>query len=466
MPPTTSDTVSPQRASAALSLKIFFAALIVRWIYALAVYAWMGDAGMKGVDSIEYARNAVAFAEALKSGMLTLNEALGTNPYTMPLFHWLAGLPYLIFGNAHGALAYVLLQGAFDAATCVIVYRIALQLAPRIALAAAIVAILNPTQIVMSGLFYADTPFTTFVALSFLAALKWADAPNLRNSALLGVSLGIAALIRAIIVPWAFFALALLAIYALIRRASMRRVASLALALVVLGGCVGTILFKNYRHYGTPGISPQSGIYLALWIVPFAKEMQDRTPYAKTAEDMEKKRLERFGPLPANYYKQSRQYTEIGREALKNISAIALVKSWMSGIAINLTAPAILLSPPLSQIPRTGFVDTPGSSFPEKVFNYAFRSGNAIYSSFLIAGLAGLTIMRAAQLIGFVSLARQAALRPALFLMLSWFGYLLLVSGPIASPKYRLPLEPLFNFMTGAGLIAQFDWRKKKSEVS
>ncbi|MBN9180471.1 MAG: phospholipid carrier-dependent glycosyltransferase, partial [Microbacterium sp.] len=143
-------------------------------------------------------------------------------------------------------------------------------IAPRIALAAAIVAILNPTQIVMSGLFYADTPFTTFVALSFLAALKWADAPTFRNSALLGIALGLAALVRAIIVPWAFFALALLTIFGLVRRAGIRRTASLALALVVLGGCVGTIMFKNYRHYGVPGISPQSGIYLALWIVPLA----------------------------------------------------------------------------------------------------------------------------------------------------------------------------------------------------
>lgn len=32
-------------------LKIFFAALIIRWAYALAMYALMGDDGLKGVDS-------------------------------------------------------------------------------------------------------------------------------------------------------------------------------------------------------------------------------------------------------------------------------------------------------------------------------------------------------------------------------------------------------------------------------
>jgi 4-amino-4-deoxy-L-arabinose transferase-like glycosyltransferase len=447
---------------ASLLTKIFLAALALRWIYALAIYAYMGDAGLKGVDSIGFERFAVELAGALKSGVLTLNEALGTNPYTMPVFHWLAGLPYLICGNDHGALAYVLLQGVFDAATCVIVYAIALRIVPRIALAAAIFAIINPTQIVMSGLFYADTPFTTFVALAFLGALMWADAPTLRNSALLGASLGLAALIRAIIVPWAFFALVLLAIYGLARRYGVKPIASLALALVLFSGCVGAILFKNYRLYGTAGLTPQAGIHLALWVVPLAKEMQDRTPYAVTFDAMEKKTLERFGPHPANYYEQSRQYSEIAREALKDIPFSALAKSWLSGMAINLASPAVLLLPPVSQIPRTGFVDTPGHSFGEKVLNYTFRSSNAIYSWLLVTGAAGLAIMRAIQLIGFASLARRAALWPALFLMLSWVGYILLVNGPIASPKYRLPLEPLFNVVSGAGLIALADWRGRK----
>jgi hypothetical protein len=50
---------------------------------------------------------------------------------------------------------------------------------------------------------------------------------------------------------------------------------------------------------------------------------------------------------------------------------------------------------------------------------------------------------------------------PALFLAASWCGYILLVNGPVASPKYRLPLEPLFNVAAGAGLIALRDRRLK-----
>ena len=112
------------------------------------------------------------------------------------------------------------------------------------------------------------------------------------------------------------------------------------------------------------------------------------------------------------------------------------------------------MSPPVSQLPRPGFYNTPGNSFFDKAFNYAFRSGQPAYTWLLLIGSAGLAAMRLLQLTGFVALARRAANWPAIFLAASWCGYILLVNGPVASPKYRLPLEPLFNVLSGAGLIA------------
>lgn len=473
MRPTTSE--APERRTADASsdraefrtsplLLIFLAALAIRWGYSLAVYSYMGDTGLKGMDSYGFVEHAAKFAEALRSGKFTFTDFLGVNPYTMPLFHWLAGISFFLFGQQSGTLAYVLMQGIFDAGTCVIVFLIARCISTRIAFAASVFAILNPTMIVMSGLFYADTPFTFFVALSFLYMLQWLDQPSMKNSFILGASLAFAALVRVVITPWAFAAIGLLAILGLVQRHTWKRTTTLFLALAVLCGGVGLVLAKNKRLYDTIGISPQGGIHLALWIVPLAKEMQDRTPYGVTFEEMERKTLKRFGPHPSNFYEQSRQYSVIAKEALKEIPLSALVKSWMSGMAINLVSPAIVLSPPVSQLPRIGFVDTPGSSFGEKIFNYAFRSSSAVYSWLLILGATGLAIVRALQLVGFVSLAKRAAFWPALLAMLSWCGYILLVNGPIASPKYRLPLEPLFNVMAGAGLIAASDWRNKRNK--
>ena len=449
------------RSDRLILLKIFLAALVVRWAYALAMHALMGDDGLKGIDSLTYAGVAGDFANALKTGAVHGSRWFGQHAYTMPLYHWLAAVPFLIFGNTHGTLAYIMMQGVFDAGTCVAVYGMASWISARVAIAAALIAVIDPTQVVLSGLFYTDTPFIFFVTLSFWAAFRWAGTPSWRNAFLLGLFLGCAALIRAIIVPWAFFALALLAVYVLFRKIALQKMATVAAAFVVLTACIGIIVAKNVAVFGTAGLTPQGGIHLALWVVPLAREMQDRTPYMTSYNDLEKRTIERFGPHSSNPFEQSRQYTIIAKEALKDIPVSAIAKSWLSGITINLVSPAVLLSPPVSQLPRPGFYNTPGNSFFDKAFNYAFHSGQPAYTWFLLTGSAGLAAMRLLQLIGFVTLARRAANWPAILLAASWCGYILLVNGPVASPKYRLPLEPLFNVLSGAGLIAIRDRRTK-----
>jgi 4-amino-4-deoxy-L-arabinose transferase-like glycosyltransferase len=463
---TTAATPAPSLSDRSLLLKLFFAALAVRWIYALAIYALMGDDGLKGVDSFTYTGVASDFANALRAGSLHGPQWFGEYVYSMPLYHWLSAIPFLVFGSTYGTIAYVLMQGIFDAGTCLVVYGIASWISARVALAAALCAILNPTQVVLSGLFYTDTPFIFFVAMSFLATFRWFETPSWRNAALLGLFLGCAALIRAVIVPWSFFALILLSAYALFQKLALRRAGTIAATFVALTACVGVIVAKNVAVFGTPGLTPQGGIHLALWVVPLAREMQDRTPYMTSYNELEKRTIERFGPHPANPFEQSRQYTIIAKEALKDIPFSAIAKSWLSGMTINLVSPAVLLSPPVLKLPRPGFYNTPGNSFFDKTYNYAFHSGQPIYTWCLLIGSAGLAVMRVLQFVEFIALTRRAANWPALFLAASWFGYILLVNGPVASPKYRLPLEPLFNVLSGAGLIAIRDRDAKAAPAS
>jgi 4-amino-4-deoxy-L-arabinose transferase-like glycosyltransferase len=446
----------------ATALRVFFAALMVRWIYALLLYAFMGNDGLEGVDSTTYAAHAQLFAEAIGTGSLHGEQWLGLDPYMMPLFQWLTTLPFLAFGSA-GAIIYILIQSAFDSGTCVLVYGIAHSLDQRLALPSAIAAIFNPTQIVLSGLIYTDTPFTFFVALSFSCAACWVSAPRWRNAILLGFAFGCAALIRVSIAPWAFCAIGLLVASALWRRMPLRQFSNLSIAAVILCVSLGTIAVRNFNQYGTFALTPQGGDYLALWIVPLAKEAQDRTPYTTSLENMIERTTQRFGPPSSDPFEQSRRYQQIGREVLNDeVKPISLAKAWASGIFINLASPAGLLSPPVLQLPRTGFYGTPGTSFFEKVFNYVFRSGNSTYSLLLILGSLGLAAVRAVQLIGVWALAHQRYHWLKIIFASSWIAFLLLLNGPIASPKYRLPLEPLFNIMTGAGFLTIQNFRRKR----
>lgn len=88
-------------------LKIFTAALAIRWIYALLLFAMLGDAGLQTVDSIAYIADAQNLARAFEAGTLHGAEWLGSSTRTMPLFAWIIGLHALLFGK-WTALAYVL----------------------------------------------------------------------------------------------------------------------------------------------------------------------------------------------------------------------------------------------------------------------------------------------------------------------------------------------------------------------
>jgi 4-amino-4-deoxy-L-arabinose transferase-like glycosyltransferase len=446
--------------------KVFLAALAIRWIYALLLYSFMGNEGLESLDSTTYAFYGQTFADAIRAGSLRGSHWLGEFPFNMPLFQWLTALPFLLFGKA-GTIGYVLMQDAFDSGTCALVYWLARLLDPRLAWPAAICAVFNPTQIVISGLFYTDTPFTFFVTLSFCFAARWTARPSLTNAICLGCSLGAASLIRVTIAPWAFCAIGLLAAYSLWRKRSFAQASGLTITATLLCASLATIAVRNFDQYGSVALSPQGGLHLAIWIVPLAKEAQDRTPFWTSADEMAKRTADRFGPPTANPFEQSRRYQQIALEALKNeIRWQSLVTAWASGIIINLATPALLVSPPVAQLPRTGFYATPGGSFPEKVINYAFRSGNAMYAWLLILGTIGLATVRVVQLVGLCALLKQRAYWPKLLFAGSWVVFLLLLNGPIASPKYRLPLEPLLNILAGAGIRSIQVYRQRRHRGS
>lgn len=443
-------------------LKLFICALAIRWVYALALFAIGGEAYLLGVDSQSYVYFARSFAAAIAAGSVDDWHWLGPDPNSMPLFAWLTTLCSLAFGT-RGPLAYVLMQGAFDAGTCLVVFGIARAINPRYALGASIAAVVNPTQIVMSGLVYPDAPFVFFVALFLYAAVNWIKSPSAGQALLVGIALGGAALMRMLIGPWALaFPLFLLLTAWCRGQLSKRGFAEVTASAAVIAICIGLVLGRNVAEYKAWALTSQGGRHLALWIVPLVKEAQDGTPWARTYADIEARMRARFGAPDDNPFEESRRYVEIGREALASLDKIAAARAWAFGAAINLGAPAIILSPPVISLPRTGFYGTPGISMVDKIMKFLFQSESAAYAWALLLGIAGVAIIRLVQLTGIVVLLRDGSNGCVLLLFALWFGYVLMVNGPVASPKYRLPLEPLLAVLTGAGACA---FRRRRSEV-
>jgi 4-amino-4-deoxy-L-arabinose transferase-like glycosyltransferase len=432
-------------------LKIFTAALAIRWIYALLLFAIMGDAGLQAPDSNTYIADAQDLARTFEAGALHGAEWLGFSTRTMPLFAWIIGLHALLFGK-WTAFVYVLTQGAFDAATCLLIYGIAQALEPRTSVPAAIAAVLNPTQIVLSAMVLTDTPFLFFVTLFLFAAARWLRERLWKWSIVAGVGLGAAAMNRVLVVPWTvFFVLFLLATAIIGGKLTRRIIAQLALIATIVALSVSPVLWRNVSQYGAWSLTSQGGIHFAYWIVPLVKEARDGTPWPVSYEQMQKEMSQRYPSESDNPFEQSRRFEALAREKLTELGPVAVAKAWIFGAAINLAAPAVTLSPFISSLPRTGFYATSGTSVPNKIFNFLFRSDNAVYAWILLLGIAGLAVMRLIQLIGLSSLVGEVNNRAILLLFFFWILFILVASGPVASPKYRLPIEPVLMVLAGAG---------------
>jgi hypothetical protein len=91
-------------------------------------------------------------------------------------------------------------------------------------------------------------------------------------------------------------------------------------------------------------------------------------------------------------------------------------------------------------LPKPSFYETPGASLWERASAYVV-DGPGRYQLLLIAGLLAMLPILALETAGFIMLART----------LPWaagfaggvLAYFLVLSGPVATAKYRLPMEPV-----------------------
>jgi len=446
------DTTPPPSKRALVWL--FVIALALRGLYVLAIYAFAGTEGLKGPDSHAYLQLARGFADGVAAGKVAGWAWLGPDVSLMPLFTWsLAGFVG-IAGDA-APLAFVLAQGAVDAGTCLLIAGIARHIAPRAALAAGYSAAFTPTFIVVSGLVYTDTLFIFLATASLYAALRWLAAPTLRWALLAGAALGVAALVRIVIAPWALALLPFLALVILFRRAGGAPIRQLVAAAAVVAGCLAPILARNVSLHGAWSLTPQGGQHLAYWVLPLVKEFADGTPREATTKDVAARIAARYGEKPAGKpFADSARHAEFAREELAKLGIGAIARAWAFGAAINLASPAVVHIPPVSALPRRGFYDTPGANFWAKLQAFLFGSGNTLYAWLLMLGVLGVAAFRLVQLVGLVSLLRRGANVAGLLLLAGWVAYVLLLNGPVASPKYRLPIEPALAVLTGAGFAA------------
>jgi hypothetical protein len=136
------------------------------------------------------------------------------------------------------------------------------------------------------------------------------------------------------------------------------------------------------------------------------------------------------------------------------------VRAWLEGMVINLASPALVHDPRVRALPKPSFYNTDGTTLWQRARVYLFEQIGT-YQIILIIGLLVSIPLLILQAMGFFILAR-AYPWAALFAG-GVVAYFLLIGGPVATPRYRMPIEPILIVLAS---IALSRWGERLGRIA
>jgi hypothetical protein len=414
---------------------VFLLALLVRLIN-VALLA-NRDAFFAEQDTFAYWMLGAALAKPE-----TFWPTLSTMTDRMPLYPLLLAAIQHAFGDAPRAEA--LIQAAMDAATCALIAALGALISLRVGLIAGTLAALSPTLIVFSTQILTDSLFLFFFTLMLVAGARFLLRPSAGLAICAGLGGGLALVTRPVVAALLAAATPLLFAIALVQRRSGGLALTAAMLFAVAAAApIAPVLLRNLAHFHSFALTSQTGDHLALWIVPLVRQRADGTPYQATVDRMEERyrqRIAQDATEATNPFGRAAIETELAREEMMRLPLAAYAKAWLEGMVVNLAAPALLADPRVRALPKPSFYNTAGTTLWQRASAYLFE-GPGAYQILLLLGLLTMLPFLALEAVGFVMLARS---KPwAAVLAGGVLAYFLLLNGPVAAPKYRLPMEPV-----------------------
>jgi 4-amino-4-deoxy-L-arabinose transferase-like glycosyltransferase len=445
---------------------VFFFALLVRLLNLALLRG--NDAFFAESDTFGYWALGATLAkpDTFWSTLLAMTDR-------MPLYPLLLGAVQGVFGNAPRVVA--LVQAAIDAGTCVLIAALGALVSPRVGLVAGILAALTLTLIVFSTQILTDTLFLFLFTLMLLAGARFLLRPTYGLALLAGLAGGLALATRPAVAVLLAAAVLLVFVIAIMKwRRLAPALAAAMLFAIAAAAPIAPVLLRNVAHYGNFSLTSQTGDHLVLWIVPLVTQRADGTPYQSTVDRMQGlfqqraqtnlcslRKLdciaERRLLAETNPFARAAVKTEVAREQMARLPPAAIAKAWLEGMIVNLAAPALLGDPRVRALPRPSFYNTPGTSLWEKARAYVFDDPG-LYQVLLVVGLIAMIPFLALEAVGFVILART--LPWTAVLAGGVLAYFLLLNGPVATAKYRLPMEPVLIVLAAIPLarLVNSEW--------
>jgi hypothetical protein len=418
------------------SVILFIIALLIRILYIFffveAEYLLIEDQG-------GYAQLGQQFTE---SGFL------GGAPERVQGYPFFISLVYSLFGE--NLWNVILAQSILDSISCVIIAIMATSIFKRGFWIAGIISAMNLNMIIISASFLTDSLFLFLFILFLYSLINYLQNERVNWLILSVFFISIATLVRSSTIYLLPILLVILAGWRFWSGDSVLKVSALVLLyLTIVGVVLGGVYHRNYQKYDSIGLVSQSGRHLIGWVIPATYQYSGQGSYQK-GQKIAKERLassikrDNLVTLPQNPFKDSAYQTNVGKEILFEFGFVNILKAWIVGAVVNLSAPSVVYSPYVRLMEHSSYYETKGDGIVDKLSNYMKNSSSFIYILILSIGTVISVLFTILSVIGVFKMS--PIFSPIIVIvLLIIIGYFLAITGPIIGLKYRLPIEPVLT---------------------
>ncbi len=321
---------------------------------------------------------------------------------------------------------------------------------------------LQPNMIFHSAYILTDTVFLLLVTVTIWSFCVFLMQRRLASIGLAGLFLGASIAVR----PVAQFAPPVLLFVLLVAnyRFGQSIVRNLGLCVLFSAGvavAVGPIIYRNLESFGSPRIAAQSGNHLMNWVLPLIVSFDGSKNYTEAAGEFNsafKKKIEVRGHEfdTMNPFLRDNMVMTFSLQELSKMPPLRTAAAWVSGMAISWGAPSIIIEKRVRSTKHSSFSEREGSVF-ERINAALFNTSP--YALIVLTA----SILSVASIIFNLVGVRILATEQPLFCLLSLgvILYFAILTGPVMSPKYRVPTEPVMAILSAIALVRIWVWFRR-----
>ena len=401
-----------------------------------------------------------------------VNFAGEPNTERVPYYYAFLAVFQYAFGDRF--MPVLIAQQILDSVSCILIAVLARSIRENLLVPAGLLSAVWPNLWIHSAQILTETLFLFFLVCGLVALVRLVDAPRPRHAIFAGLALGAATMTRPVS---QFLLIGLIAATPVVVYVQARNFRS-----VLLCGAAFTIaaaapllphVVRNLTHFGSFALTSQNGTHVMNWVLPAIISSATGVPREQAVAQMNL-RLRQYAenrgisnPDLLNPFDRSHIYVATAVEAIRELPPGAVLKAWVVGAGTNFIVPPLLVDNRLQAMPRPSLVADTSGTWLERAIQFV-RLASPGYLTLWVLSVAAAVVGAAMQLAGMILLLYRSPLWG--FATIGLVAYFLLINGPITSPKYRLPIEPVLIIWTAVFLTTAAAtltrWRRRAADRS